>query len=100
MQDAYRGKPGAILSQDMAKDMMNRQIRSEGLGVFVTGTDSRAPSLWYGGRNRGFDAFLWFAPASGDGIVIMINANDDADSVKSMARAIAAEYRMMGFPFP
>jgi len=64
------------------------------------GTDSRAPSLWYAGRNRGFDAFLWFAPGSGDGIVIMINANDNDETLKNIARSIAARYQMTGFPFP
>lgn len=97
---AFQGRPGAVLSQEMTKEMMSRQIRAEGLGVFVMGTDSRAPSLWYAGRNRGFDAFLWFAPASGDAIVILINANDNDETLKNIARSIAGKLGMAGFPFP
>ena len=100
LQHAFAGRPDALISQQMAKEMMSRQIRSEGLGLFVMGTDNRAPSLWYAGRNRGFDAFLWFAPGSGDGIVIMINANDNDETLKNIARSIAARYQMTGFPFP
>ncbi|MDN4053993.1 serine hydrolase domain-containing protein [Massilia sp. YIM B02763] len=100
LQRSFEGRPGAVISQQMAKEMMSRQIRAEGLGIFVMGVDNRAPSLWYAGRNRGFDAFLWFAPASGDGIVIMINANDNDDTVKRIARSIAVSYKMTGFPFP
>lgn len=100
LQRSFEGRPGALISQPMAKEMMSRQIRAEGLGIFVMGVDNRAPSLWYAGRNRGFDAFLWFAPASGDGIVIMINANDNDDTVKRIARSIAVSYKMTGFPFP
>jgi CubicO group peptidase (beta-lactamase class C family) len=100
LQGAFQGRPGSVISQQMAKEMMSRQIRAEGLGLFVMGTDNRAPSLWYAGRNRGFDSFLWFAPASGDGIVIMINANDNDETVKNIARSIAVKYQMTGFPFP
>lgn len=100
LQHAFAGRPDALISQQMTKEMMSRQIRSEGLGLFVMGTDNRAPSLWYAGRNRGFDSFLWFAPGSGDGIVIMINANDDDATLKNIARSIASRYRMTGFPFP
>jgi len=103
LQRAYNskpGEPGPILSQAMAREAMNRQIASEGLGLFVMGTDGRAPSLWHGGRNRGFDAFLWFTPANGNGIVVMINANDNAASVNAVARTIAAHYGMEAFPFP
>ena len=100
LQGAFQGRPGSVISQQMTKEMMSRQIRAEGLGVFVMGTDSRAPSLWYAGRNRGFDSFLWFAPASGDGIVILINANDNDETVKNIARSIAVRYQMTGFPFP
>jgi len=94
------GAPAPMLSQAMTRDAMSRQIANEGLGLFVMGLDGRAPSLWYGGRNRGFDAFLWFTPANGNGIVVMINANDNAGSVNAVARAIAASYGMEGFPFP
>lgn len=94
------GQPAPILSQALTREAMNRQIASEGLGLFVMGTDGGAPSLRYAGRNRGFDAFLWFTPANGNGIVVMINANDNATSVNTIARAIAARYGMEGFPFP
>jgi len=100
LQQAFAGRPDSLISQQMTKEMMSRQIRSEGLGLFVMGTDTRAPSLWYAGRNRGFDAFLWFAPGSGDGIVLMINANDNDETLKKIARSIAARYQMTGFPFP
>lgn len=99
LQQAFAGRSGAPLSNGMAKEMMSRQIRGEGLGVFVMGTKGNAPSLWYGGRNKGFDSFIWFAPASEEGIVIMVNANDNDDTVEHIGKAIALQYQMTGFPF-
>ena len=56
--------------------------------------------VWYPDRNHGFDAFLWFTPANGNGIVLLINANENGGNVNTIARAIAANDEMAGFPFP
>jgi len=54
----------------------------------------------YPDRNHGFGAFLWFTPADGNGIVLLINANENGGNVNTIARAIAANDEMAGFPFP
>jgi hypothetical protein len=39
-------------------------------------------------------------PLSGDAIVIMINTNDNDNTLSRIAKSIAAKYQMSGFPFP
>jgi hypothetical protein len=67
------------------------QKNEDGLGVFLEG---RGPGLIFShnGRDEGFDALMMASAHTGQGVVIMINSNDDSGAVGRIAKAIAREY--------
>lgn len=100
---SYRGERGGVLSTDMAKQMVSRQMHQQppygngywGLGVAVAGEgDSLAFS--HNGRDEGFvaDMFMW--PNRGRGFVIMMNGVQGG-LMGEVERAFAEEY---GFGAP
>jgi CubicO group peptidase (beta-lactamase class C family) len=97
VQRAYTGGQDALLSQPMARQMLSYQKADDGLGFFL---QSSGPTLRFvhNGRDAGFDALLSAYAESGQGAVIMINANDDSQMVVRILEAIATQYRWPGFP--
>jgi CubicO group peptidase (beta-lactamase class C family) len=92
VENAYAGKPDAILSQSLAREMLTKQKDSFGLGVALQGS---GPSLrfMHSGRDEGFDTLLMAYASKGLGTAIMINANDDSGAVIRILDQIAREYR-------
>ena len=97
VQDAYAGKSGAILSQDTARQMLTNQKNNDGLGVFLTGS-GRGLRFGHGGRDEGFDASLFACAETGQGVAIMINANDNTRMVSRITDFIAREYKWPDAP--
>src|SRR5262245_23503976 len=62
------------MSADMARQMLNDFKNGQGLGPFVSGSGTR---FSHNGRDRGFDALLIAYAQPGDGLVVMINGNDN-----------------------
>jgi CubicO group peptidase (beta-lactamase class C family) len=91
VQQAYAGKSSKVISQAMAKQMLTDQKDMDGLGVFLQGSGK---SLWFShnGRDEGFDASLNAAAETGQGIAIMINANDNSRLVGRIGEFIARKY--------
>ena len=77
----------------MAKQYLTDQKGGSGLGMGVGGI---GPTRGFGhnGRDEGFDANLVAAVEAGDGLVIMINANDNS---RMMARLQSFVFRTWGF---
>jgi CubicO group peptidase (beta-lactamase class C family) len=90
VQQAAAGK-GKVLSRELMGQMLTRQMETAGLGLFLEGT-GRTLRFGHDGRDEGFDAFLTATAETGQGAVIMINANDNSGMVRRIARAIAREY--------
>lgn len=80
-----------VVSQAMTRQMLTAQSGTSGLGLVVEGS-GRALRFSHGGRNDGFDAFLAAFAETGQGAVIMINANDNSGAVRRVLNAIAEEY--------
>lgn len=97
IQNAYAGKSGSVLSQSMTRQMLTDQKNRDGLGVFLQG-DSTTLRFGHNGRDEGFDALLTASVAKGQGIVIMINANDNSHVVGRIVDFIADYYHWDGFP--
>jgi hypothetical protein len=95
VQQAYRGAAGGVISADMANQMLTAQMAEDGLGVFLQGADSTL-SFAHGGRDEGFDAQLMAYPVTGQGAVVMINANDDSRMVRRILRFIGRKYHWPG----
>ena len=73
VQQAVAGK-SRLLSADMARQMLNDFKNGQGLGPGVSGSGRR---FNHRGRDRGFDALLIAYAQPGDGLVVMINGNDN-----------------------
>lgn len=97
IQNAYAGKSSNVLSQSMTRQMLTDQKNRDGLGVFLQG-DSTALRFGHNGRDEGFDALLTASVDKGQGIVIMINANDNSHMMGRIVDFIADYYHWDGFP--
>lgn len=97
VQNAYAGKPGAVLSPDTARQMLTMQMNNYGLGVGLAGK-GRTLRFAHGGRDEGFDAMLMAYAETGQGAVVMINANDNSRMVSRVLDAIAREYGWPDYP--
>lgn len=97
IQHAYAGKSGSVLSQSMTRQMLTDQKNRDGLGVFLQG-DSTSLRFGHNGRDEGFDALLTASADKGQGIVIMINANDNSHMMGRIVDFITDYYHWDGFP--
>ncbi len=92
VQKAYGGQSARVISPTMAKRMLTVEKDGGGLGVFLI--DSGAALRFnHNGRDEGFDAELTATAASGQGVAIMINANDDSPMVARIRDFVARKYR-------
>ncbi len=92
IQQSLAGKPDAVLSQAMARRMLVNQRNNDGLGVFLGG-NGKTLRFFHDGRDAGFDASMNAYAETGQGAVIMINANNDSSAVLRVMFAIGKEYR-------
>lgn len=76
VQQALAGK-SKVLSAEMARQMLTPDREGYGLGPWM---DGKGPMRRFGfnGRVRGFDALVIASVVAGDGLVVMINANDNS----------------------
>jgi CubicO group peptidase (beta-lactamase class C family) len=87
---SYQGAPEALLSQEMAKEMLTRQVGDYGLGFSVPAAG--VPRFQHGGSNIGFICFLVLSVESGDGVVIMTNGDSGGALINVIFPAITAAY--------
>jgi CubicO group peptidase (beta-lactamase class C family) len=97
VQEAGAGKLEKILSQQMARQMLTDQKNAYGLGVSLGGSGSTL-RFSHGGRDEGFDAVLLAYAETGQGAVVMINANDNSQMVSRILEVIARAYHWPDFP--
>jgi CubicO group peptidase (beta-lactamase class C family) len=101
---SYRGEPGGVLSNAMAKQMVSKQIQQQppygngywGLGVAVNG-DGDSISFSHNGRDEGFVANMVMWPQKGRGFVIMMSGVQGA-LMSEIQRAYAEEYGLGATP--
>lgn len=89
--DAWSGRPGAILSRELAREMLTVQKGPTGLGPFLEGS-GRALNFGHGGANEGYRAQLIFFPETGQGAAVMTNGDNGGTLAEEVLFAIAAEY--------
>ncbi|RYF73127.1 MAG: serine hydrolase, partial [Cytophagaceae bacterium] len=97
IQNAFAGKAGAVLSQPMTRQMLTDQKANDGLGVFLEG-EGRTMRFGHNGRDEGFDALMTAGVETGQGVVIMINANDNSRMMGRIVEAVARQYQWTGYP--
>jgi hypothetical protein len=93
---AWLGAPGAFLSQDLAQAMMTSQGGGFGLGWQLFGSDA-ALRFGHGGSNVGYQCESTCYLTSGDGAVVMTNADSGLIFYWEVFAAIADVYGWKGF---
>ncbi|RYF47363.1 MAG: serine hydrolase, partial [Cytophagaceae bacterium] len=97
IQNALVGKPGAVLSKHMTQQMLTDQKDKDGLGVFLQGEGSTM-RFGHNGRDEGFDALMTAGAQTRQGVVIMINANDNSQLLNYIVDEVAKKYHWTGYP--
>ena len=95
---AYAGT-SSIISGATGKRMMSVERDGDGLGVFIEG-EGRTLHVGHNGRDEGFDAFFVFYPETGQGVAIMINANDNSRAIPRIVDAVEVAYDWPDKPAP
>ena len=76
----------------MTRLMLTTQTGKFGLGVYLAGAE-KTLRFYHGGRNKGFDALLTAYANTGNGLVVLVNANDDSGIFNDIVRFVAQKYR-------
>jgi len=96
VQKDYAGTSNRLLSKDMARQMLTHQKNNWGLGVALAAADHPL-RFGHGGSNEGFRCDFEAYIDSGQGIVIMTNANSGEAIIGEIRRAVAQEYAWPDF---
>lgn len=104
VRDAYLGAPGALISQERAREMLTPQItigdpwdamEALGLGAFLGDGGRR---FGHGGSNKGFKCYLVAYRDTGQGAAVMTNGDNGSYLVDRAIARIAAAYGWEGYP--
>jgi len=95
VQETLAGHGHGVISAAMARQYLTEQKDGSGLGVGVQGTGANL-RFSHGGRDEGFDAFVIAGAETGDGMAIMINANDNSRMVPRIQGYIERAWTFKG----
>ncbi|MBL8204022.1 MAG: serine hydrolase [Blastocatellia bacterium] len=91
LQQSLKGKSNKVLSAEMTRQMLTRQIGEYGLGIGLGGKEN-ITSFSHGGSNEGFRCMLFAYLDSGQGAIVMTNGDRGSNLTSEILRAIAREY--------
>ncbi|MEM5774871.1 MAG: serine hydrolase domain-containing protein, partial [Anaerolineaceae bacterium] len=91
VQKSLQGQPGAILSPEVAKEMLRVQFGSWGLGPQIKG-QGQSLSFSHGGSNEGFRCEMMGYAHTGQGIAVMTNSDNGSGLCQEILRAAARAY--------
>ena len=94
IQQTLAGGGHGVISPAMARQYVTEQMGGSGLGIGVRGSGDTL-TFSHGGRDEGFDAQLIAFAKTGQGVAIMINANDNS---RFMGRILDYIGRMYHWP--
>ncbi|MEU4396265.1 serine hydrolase domain-containing protein [Kribbella sp. NPDC023855] len=104
IKSAYVGAAGALVSQELAREMLTPQIPmvdpydgmdALGLGVFLADGGAR---FGHGGSNKGFKCHLVAYRDTGQGAAVMTNGDGGTHVVEKVLTRMAASYGWQGYP--
>jgi CubicO group peptidase (beta-lactamase class C family) len=97
LERSLDGKPGALLSREMALKMVTPGLGDYALGL---GVNRRGGAMYFthGGSNEGFRCLLLAHREKGYGAVVMTNSDNGDQILPEVVRAIAAVYQWEGYP--
>jgi CubicO group peptidase (beta-lactamase class C family) len=97
VQQSLAGTENRVISQKMTREMLTNVLGDDGLGVFLQGK-GKTRRFEHGGRDEGFDAQMTAYTETGQGAVVMINANDNSGTLQRVIEAIAKQYQWPEYP--
>jgi CubicO group peptidase (beta-lactamase class C family) len=97
IQQTLAGRGHGVISPAMARQYITEQKNGYALGVGLMHTGSTL-RFGHGGRDEGFDALLMAGAESGDGVVVMINANDNTPMKERIGEYIERLWGFAGVP--
>ena len=92
LMNSYRGKPGGVLSQEMAQEMLTPQIEDRGLGPVILDEGGDLFYFLHPGANEGYRNYLFAYPERGQGAVIMTNSDNGEALYDEIKRSLSIEY--------
>lgn len=92
-----QGGSGSVLTPDMCQQMLSRQKNGWGLGFAIDGK-GESKRFSHGGVDEGFDAHLVAYVDTGQGAVVMANANGSQRLIQEVLGSIAREYDWPDYP--
>jgi CubicO group peptidase (beta-lactamase class C family) len=95
-QRSLQGKANHVLSPEMTRQMMTAGQGNWGLGLQIGGSKSN-PYFSHGGVNEGFESLFVGYENSGEGAVVMTNAQGGSRLAGEIMSSIAAEYNWPDF---
>jgi len=95
IMEAYEGRPDEVLSQEMTRAMLTRQIEDRGLGPLVYDEGGDRFYFMHSGANDGYKTFFAAYPERGQGMVIMTNSDKGDALYDEIKRSISVEYGLI-----
>ena len=89
VQSALAGEPGAVLPQELARQMVTPQLGDSGLGLGVQGDGDRRV-FGHNGGNYGYQCVMVGAVGTGNAAALMTNSDQGLSLLGAMAEAITA----------
>lgn len=106
VQDSYGAAEGALLSPDLARELLTPQIPATdrvgglgeiGLGLFLTGSGDQA-RFGHGGGNRGYRCHVLAYRETGQGAAVMTNSDNGDWLIEKTLAGIAGAFGWAGYP--
>ena len=91
IQRSLDGKSNRVLSREMTRQMLTPQVGGWGLGFSLAGEGASA-RFSHGGANEGYRCVLVAYKNTGQGAVVMTNAERGSSLADEVLRSIAREY--------
>jgi len=91
LQKSKAGQSNKILSTEMTKQMLTRQIQNWGLGLVVEG-EGRSARFSHGGDTQGYNCQMNAYENMGQGVVVMTNSDRGGLLIDEIIRSVAREY--------
>ena len=87
---SYHGRSDTVLKQELAQQMLTRQIGDFGLGLYLP--SEGVFRFQHGGGNAGYRCHMVLSVGSADGVVIMTNSDSGEQVINALFQAIAQAY--------
>jgi CubicO group peptidase (beta-lactamase class C family) len=94
LRTTYLGRTDAVLEPATVREMLSRGPDGRGLGFWVEGTGDTLV-IGHGGGNKGYRSYMVLYPGTGDGVVVMTNAEGGSELRMEVVRAVS---RVYGWP--